>query len=160
NRRSTSWLLGFAGSAVGHVCVLAALFAFGRGQLRGLERAADPAAADTIALTSVDPAFAVPDPLAAAIPVDVQPPARARDAREGANDNLVPFTAAPSDSDGHRPLAPAPDRGDSGGRPPDHAFRRDDSTLRSHLTDGSAESQPARTRTAVRPASPQALRRE
>ena len=76
NRRPTSWLLGFAGSAVVHVCVLAALFAFGR----PVDRGAGPGAAahsDVIALTAVDPAYASPDPLAAAIPVDVVPPARA-----------------------------------------------------------------------------------
>ena len=32
NRRPTSWLLGFAGSAVVHVCAVAALFLFGRAQ--------------------------------------------------------------------------------------------------------------------------------
>jgi protein TonB len=151
-------LLGFAGSAAVHLCVLAALFTFGRADLAAQEAPWLPA--DTISLTSVDPAFAGPDPAADAIPVDVEAPARAWDAREGDRDNLAPLTTAPSDSDGRRRLAPAPDRGEAGGHPPDHAFRRDSSTLRSRLTDGAAEAQPARTHTAGRPASPQALRRE
>jgi TonB family protein len=158
-RRSTSWLLGFAGSALVHVCAVAALFAFGRGGPRRGMAALDPPSDATIALTAVDPAFAVADPLAAAIPIDIEPPGPVWDAREGDRDNLVPLTVAPSDSDGRRPLAPAPDRGEAGGHPPAHAYRRDDSTLRSRLTDGSAESQPARTRTG-RPSSPQAIRRE
>jgi protein TonB len=159
NRRGTSWLLGFAGSAIAHVCALAALFAFGRGAPLDAGPASDRAP-DTIALTTIDPAFAASDPLAAAISVDVEPPAPAWEARQGDRDNLVPQTVAPSDSDGRRAVAPAPDRGESGGRPPDHAFRRDDSTLRSRLTDGSAEAQPGRTRISGRSASPQAIRRE
>jgi protein TonB len=158
-RRPTSWLLGFAGSAGLHVCLLAALFAFGRVGPLGARTDADPPG-DAIALTAVDPAVAVADPLAAAIPVDVAPPVRAWDAPEGDRDNLAPLTTAPSDSDGRRRQAPAPDMGDDGGHAPDHAFRRDNSTLRSRLTDGAAEAQLARTRTAGRPASPQAIRRE
>src|SRR5262245_24594826 len=132
-RRPTGWLLGFAGSAVVHVCALAVLFAVGRVE-RGGDRAGGAAHWDALALT-VDPAYAAPDPLANAIPVDVAPPARAWDAREGDRDNLVPLTTGPSDSDGRRRVAPAPDQGEGGGRPPDHAFRRDNSTLRSRLTD-------------------------
>jgi protein TonB len=158
-RRPTSWLLGFAGSAGLHVCLLAGLFAFGRVAPVGARSATEPST-DVIALTSVDPAVAGDDPLAAAIPVDVEPPAPAWDARQGDSDNLAARTTAPSDSDGRRRLAPAPDRGEDGGHPADHAFRRDNSTLRSRLTDGATESQPARTRTAGRPASPQAIRRE
>jgi len=158
NRRPTSWLLGFAGSAVVHVCVLGGLFAMGpASHLTG--RAVAEAASEAIALTAVDPALAL-DPLAAAIPVDIAAPARAWDAREGDRDNLVPLTTAPSNSDGRRRLAPAPDQGENGGHPPDHAYRLDNSTLRSRLTDGAAEAQAARTRTAGRPASPQAIRRE
>jgi periplasmic protein TonB len=159
NRRPTSWLLGFAGSAVVHVCALAALFAFGRADRRD-GRAPPEASPDTIAMVPVDPAFASADLLATAIPVDVTAPAPAWDADEGDRDSLVPLTAAPSDSDGRHRVAPAPDHGAGGGRPPDHAYRRDDSTLRSRLTDGAAEAQPARLRTSGRPASPQAIRRE
>jgi TonB family protein len=157
-RRPTGWLLGFAGSAVVHVCVLAALFAFGRPDRRA--DAASQLAPEAITLATVDATLASADPLAAAIPVDIEPPARAWDAHESDRDSLAPLTAAPSDSDGRQRLAPAPDRGDNGGHPPDHAFRRDDSTLRSRLTDGAAEFQPARTRTSGRSASPQAIRRE
>src|SRR5690349_12525419 len=138
-RRRASWLLGFAGSAVLHVCVLGALFTFGRADRRAAAAASDPSAvADAIALSTVD-AFANPDPLAAAIPVDVEPPARAWDAHEGDRDSLVPISVGPSDSDGRQRVAPAPDRGEAGGRPADHAFRRDESTLRYRLTDGAAE---------------------
>ena len=94
--RPTSWLLGFAGSALVHVCVLAALFAFGRG-VRDRAGGGD-AARDTIALDPTAPAFAVPDPLATAIPIDVEPPARAWDAHESDRDSLVPSTTAPSAS--------------------------------------------------------------
>src|SRR5262245_11635072 len=160
NRRRTGWLLGFAGSALVHVVALAALFAFGHGGWRGGEPGGDPARDTIIALGPVEPAFAGPDPLAAAIPVDVAPPARPSDAPEGDRDNVVPLSAAPSDSDGRRRQAPAPDRGDAGGRPPEHAFRLDGSTLRSRLTDHAATAQPPDTRTAGRLASPQAIRRE
>ncbi|HMF44536.1 MAG TPA: TonB family protein [Polyangia bacterium] len=156
--RPTSWLLGFAGSALAHVCVLAALFAFGRDE-RGRLAAADPVP-ESITLGPAEAVSAVPDPLAAAIPIDVAPPAPATDAPQADRDSLVPSTMAPSDSDGRHLLAPAPDHGAAGGHPPDHSFRRDESTLRSRLTDGAAESQPARTRTSGRPASPQAIRRE
>src|SRR6478609_4952309 len=143
-RRPTGWLFGFAGSAALHVCAVAVLFAFGRPDRR--------AAADAITLAAVDATFANPDPLAAAIPVDVEPPAPAWDAHQGDRDSLVPASAAPSDSDGRRRTAPAPDHGDAGGHPPEHAYRRDESTLRYRLTDGSDEWQQARTRTSGRSA--------
>ena len=151
--------MGFAGSAMVHVCLLAALFAFRRVAPLGGPRSAE-ASSDAIALTAVDPSVVGVDPLAAAIPVDIAPPARAWDADEADRDNLVPKTAAPSDSDGRRRQQPAPDQGANGGRPPEHAFRLDKSMLRSRLTDGAADAQPARTRTSRRPASPQAIRRE
>ena len=159
-RRSTSWLLGFAGSAVVHVCALGALFAFGRAAGFAPTNAAAEAPPEPLAITPIEAALVDPDPMAAAIPVDVTPPDPALDAHQGDRDSLAPLTAAPSDSDGRRHQAPAPDHGENGGHPPDHAFRRDDSTLRSRLTDGATESQTSRTRTAGRPASPQAIRRE
>src|SRR6185436_10231574 len=158
-RRPTNWLLGFAGSADVHGCLLAALFAAGR-MVPVAAALAPESGGGVIALTTVDPTYAGPDPLAAAIPVEVAPPDRAWDARESDRDSLVTLSAAPSTSDGRRRVAPAPDHGEAGGHPPDHAYRRDDSTLRSRLTDGAAESQPARTRTSGRSASPQAIRRE
>lgn len=158
-RRPTNWLLGFAGSAVVHGCLLAALFAAGR-MVPVAAALAPESGGGVIALTTVDPTYAGPDPLAAAIPVEVAPPDRAWDAHESDRDSLVALSAAPSTSDGRRRVAPAPDHGEAGGHPPDHAYRRDDSTLRSRLTDGAAESQPARTRTSGRSASPQAIRRE
>jgi TonB family protein len=158
-RRPTSWLLGVAGSAVLHASALIALFAFDRPDRRALAADGDPVS-DAIALTTVEAVFASPDLLAAAIPVDVAPPTRAWDAPESDRDNLVTLSTGPSDSDGRRRAVPAPDRGEAGGHPPDHAYRLDESTLRSRLTDGATESQPARTRTAGRAASPQAIRRE
>ena len=158
-RRPTSWLVGFAGSAVVHTCLLAALSAVGRFAPLGTGSSTE-GGSDAIALTAIDPAFASADSLAAAIPVDVEPSARAWDAQQADRDSLVALSAAPSDSDGRRRQAPAPDRGAAGGHPPDHAYRRDESTLRSRLTDGATESQPAHTRTAGRLASPQAIRRE
>jgi protein TonB len=157
-RRPTSWLLGFAGSAVVHACVLGALFTFGRPDRRA--DAANQPFSEAIALATVDATMASGDPFAAAIPVDIEPPAPASDARESDRDSLASLTAAPSDSDGRQRLAPAPDRGEAGGHRPDHAYRRDDSTLRSRLTDGATEFQPARTRTSGRTSSPQAIRRE
>lgn len=159
-RRPTNWLFGFAGSAVLHVCAVATLFVFGRPDRRADAANRQAAAADSIALSTVEATFANADPLAAAIPVDVEPPARAWDAHEGDQDSLKPLSVAPSDSDGRQRLAPAPDHGEAGGHPPDHAYRRDESTLRSRLTDGSAEWQQARTRTSGRTSSPQAIRRE
>jgi hypothetical protein len=79
NRRPTSWLLGFAGSAVVHVCAVAALFLFGRADL-GVGQPAAAASADAITIATVDPAFASSDPLAGAIAVDITPP-RARGTR-------------------------------------------------------------------------------
>ena len=158
NRRGTSWLLGFAGSAVAHVCLLGALFVFGSARRNAVAPVA-PASGPS-ALVDVAPAVAGADPLAAAISVEIESPARAWDAHEGDRDSLVPRPAAPSDSDGRRRIAPAPDRGDAGGHAPDHAFRRDTSTLRSRVSDGAVDSQPARTRTGDRSASPQATRRE
>src|SRR4051812_43919410 len=109
NRRPTSWLLGFAGSAMAHLCVLAALFTLGSRDRRD-GRAAGETTSEAIALTTLDQAAAGADPLAAAIPVDIAPPARAWDAPQGDRDNLAALTTAPSDSDGRRRLAPAPDQ--------------------------------------------------
>jgi TonB family protein len=160
-RRPTGWLFGFAGSAALHVCVVGVLFVFGRSDRRAAAASSEAAASsDAIALATVEATFANPDPLAAAIPVDVEPPSRVWDAREGDRDSLVPASVAPSDSDGRRRAAPAPDHGEAGGHPPDHAYRRDESTLRYRLTDGANEWQQARTRTSGRSASPQAIRRE
>jgi TonB family protein len=88
------------------------------------------------------------------------PPSRPWDAPAGENDNPVAITVAPRTGDAAIDLRPAPDGGDRGGRPPDHAYRRDRSVLHARLDDGAAENQAARTRTSRRPSSPQAIRRE
>ena len=100
------------------------------------------------------------NPLAAAIPVDVEPPTRAWDAHEGDRDSLVPASVAPSDSDGRAAGRARARPRRRGGHPPDHAYRRDESTLRYRLTDGANEWQQARTHTSGRSSSPQAIRRE
>jgi TonB family protein len=56
--------------------------------------------------------------------------------------------------------APAPDTGDGAGRRLPPSWRRDSSTLRSHLTDGSELNQPERQRIARASSSPQAVRLE
>jgi protein TonB len=150
-------------SALVHAGLLIALAAYGR--------AGDPDASDE---PSVDVGAAALELLPAALPVEVtsvevsalpatdQPPpiVRPLDAPPGERDNPVARTRAPADADGRDRLAPAPDRGDEGGAPPEHAFRLDRSTLRARLTDGAAEAQPARLRISRRRASPQAIRRE
>ena len=94
-------------------------------------------------------------------PTDAPPPlVRPWDAPPGERDNPIARTRAPADSDSRDRQAPAPDSGLAGGAPLDHAFRLDRSTLRSRLTDGAAEAQPARLRISRRHASPQAIRRE
>ena len=161
NRRAASFGIGLAGSFVAHVCLLAGLFSAGRRELGRRPSAPEPGEL-TIAVTAiespVDPeAVALGDPPLAHA---VLPVARPWDAREGDRDNPIAVTVAPSEADGRVRRAPAPDEGARGGQPPDHAYRRDRSTLRARLTDGAAEAQPARLRTSRRPASPQAIRRE
>ena len=57
-------------------------------------------------------------------------------------------------------LAPAPDTGEGAGQKLQPAWRRDASTLRARLTDGSDFYQPSREDAASASSSPQALRRE
>jgi TonB family protein len=164
NRRfavALGWRIGLAGSVAAHALLLAGLFALGRRTERfGL--AAD-APAVTMAITPIEmvsPAdrAEIGDP---PLPADADPPAaRPWDAREGDRENPIAVTLAPNDGDGLDRRAPAPDEGAAGGAPPDHAYRRDRTTLRARLTDGAAEAQPARLRTSRRPASMQAIRRE
>jgi protein TonB len=110
------------------------------------------------------PDVGIPDhaplPAASEPGVDPLPLPRPWDAPPGDRDNDVPVTMAPANADGRVRAAPAPDQGRSGGAPPDHAFRRDRTMLRSRLSDGADQAQPARTRTSARQASPQAIRRE
>jgi protein TonB len=160
NRRALGWRIGLGGSVVAHALVLAGLFALGRRDARfdaGAADAAATAAVTPIEMTALARAELGDPPL----PDEAIPPAlRPWDAREGDRDNPIAVTIAPSDGDGLVPAAPAPDQGAGAGAPPDHAYRRDRTTLRARLTDGAAESQPARLRTSRRPASPQAIRRE
>ena len=151
-----------ASSAV-HLGILVAFVAYGRSSepvetatgpldarwtVLGLAPIATPVEVTAIEVTELAPADAPP------------PLARPWDAPAGERDNPIAQTRAPSDGDGRDRRAPAPDSGLVGGAPPDHAFRLDRSTLRSRLTDGAAEAQPARLRISRRRASPQAIRRE
>lgn len=152
-------MFGLAGSALAHVALLLGLFVLGR------DASADTAAASELAAMTATPIDLVADLGTAdqpSPPVVTEPAVAERpwDAPPGDKDNLVAVTVAPAAADGRARLAPAPDQGLSGGAPPDHAFRRDRTVLRSRLSDGASEVQPARTRTAGRQTSPQAQRRE
>jgi TonB family protein len=163
-RRPVGWLIALGGSAVAHVCILSALFLFGR--LRNDPPVEPPA--------PLDPSWSVLELAPTVLPVEIAnaevsdpplpdesaPPVRPWDAREGERDNPVARTVAPADADGRDRLAPAPDRGMEGGAPLAAAFRLDRSTLRARLTDGAALTQPSRLQTSRRRASPQANRQE
>jgi TonB family protein len=163
-RRPRGWWLALAGSIVAHVCILSALFWFGRLREGAL---AEPAAAleaswSTLELTSSALSVEIANAEIAGPPLADDPTPRVRpwDAHQGERDNPVPRTTAPADADGRDRRAPAPDRGLTGGARPSPAFRLDRSTLRARLTDGASESQPSRLRNSTRRASPQAIRQE
>jgi len=152
-------MFGLAGSVLAHVGLVLGLFALGRDPSPDADAAAELAAMTAtpidlvadLALTDQASPTTVLEPALAERPLDAPP---------GDKDNPVAVTVAPVDADGRSRLAPAPDQGRSGGAPADHAYRRDRTVLRSRLSDGAAEAQPARTRTSGRQASPQAQRRE
>ncbi len=152
---------GFLASAVGHVCVLLGLFAFGRRPPETAEEAVEPGP-EMIAVTPIEmPPDLEGPPLADPPRADdpVLPYERPWDAPAGERDNPVAVTVAPAVADGQLPLVPAPDQGEVGGRTI-QAFRRDRSELHARLSDGADEPQPARMRTSRRAASLQAIRRE
>jgi TonB family protein len=163
-RRPRGWRLAVGGSVGVHACLLAALFCVGRWRSGALEETAD----------ATDPSWSVVDlvPSLPAVeslgpelsdpPLTIDEAARNRpwDAPEGERDNPIARTIAPAQADGRDRRAPAPDHGLAGGAPLAAAYRLDRSTLRSRLTDGAAEAQPARLRTAGHRASPQAIRQE
>jgi len=138
-----------------------ALFSFG-----GVRRAPGPPAVEpspvaitvtTLESSTLSDSAELGDP---PLEADDPPIARPWDAREGDRDDAVTVTVAPSADDGRLTQPPAPDQGAAGGEPPEHAYRRDTTILHARLTDGAAEAQAARQRTARRPASFQAIRRE
>lgn len=163
-RRPVGWLIALGGSAVAHVCILSALFLFGR--LQNDPPVEPPAPLDpswsvlelapTVLAVEIANAEASDPPL----PDDIAQPVRPWDARQGERDNPAARTVAPADADGRDRLAPAPDRGIEGGAPLAAAFRLDRSTLRARLSDGAAETLPSRLQTSRRRASPQANRQE
>jgi TonB family protein len=162
-RQSAGLTIALGVSTLVHLGILVAFVVYGRSG-DPVETAEGPQGAERSAL--------FPAPVAVPVevtdievtelpPADAPPPlARPWDARPGERDNPVALTRAPADSDSRDRQPPAPDDGLAGGAPPDHAFRLDRSTLRSRLTDGAAEAQPARLRISRRRASPQAIRRE
>ena len=160
-RKSAGWLLALGASALVHLGILVAFVAYGR-STEPVERAATPLDAPWTALAPVATPVEVTDIEVTELPpADLPPPlVRPWDAAAGERDNPIARTRAPADSDGRDRQAPAPDSGLAGGAPLDRAFRLDRSTLRSRLTDGAAEAQPARLRVSRRRASPQAIRRE
>ena len=149
-----------AGSVGGRApCVPSALLALGSGEHAGARaslgapvdrRRRSPSTAVGPALAGADRAARRRSPLP---DVDVAPRARPWDAPEGDRDNLAALTTAPSDSDGRRRPAPAPDQGENGGHPPDHAYRRDkfDAYDRVSPTVPRRRSRRAREPRAVRP---------
>ena len=146
-----------------HVGILVAFVAYGRSG-EPVATATDPLYPQSAALTLAP--IAVPVEVTEIEvtdlpPTDAPPPlTRPWEAPAGERDNPVARTRAPSAGDSRDRDAPAPDSGLAGGAPLDHAFRLDRSALRSRLTDGAAEAQPARLRVSRRRASPQAIRRE
>jgi TonB family protein len=156
-------MVALGASAVVHLGILGAFVAYGRSSEPG-ETATGPLEAHwtELALAPVATSVEVTDIEVTELPpADAPPPlVRPWDAPAGERDNPVARTRAPADGDSRDREAPAPDNGLGGGAPPDHAFRLDRSTLRSRLTDGAAEAQPARLRISRRRASPQAIRRE
>ena len=162
-RQSVGWLLALGASALVHLGILVAFVAYGR-STEPAETAAGPLDAPwtALALAPIALPVEVTDIEVTELPpADAPPPlVRPWDAPAGERDNPIARTRAPAVGDGRDREAPAPDSGLAGGAPPDHAFRLDRSTLRSRLTDGAAEAQPARLRVSRRRASPQAIRRE
>jgi TonB family protein len=155
------WTKAAAGSCAVHALVLLGLW-------RGAGRAPEaPEASQVVVELKADPtASDKVAPLAGALP-ELPPPAideavvpRLSDAAEGDRDNAVAKTVAPREGEARERAAPAPDRGDAGGRLPGLATRRDRSTLQSRVADADTDAQTSRLRTASRSSSPQAVRRE
>ena len=162
-RQSVGWMLALGASGVVHLGILIAFVAYGRSS-DPVETARDPLGGPWTALALAPVAVPVEVTgieVTELPPADAPPPlARPWDAPAGERDNPIARTRAPAVGDSRDREAPAPDSGLAGGAPLDHAFRLDRSTLRSRLTDGAAEAQPARLRISRRRASPQAIRRE
>jgi|GEM_PF-2067182 len=156
-------MLALGGSALIHAGILVAFGVYGRsGRAEAAAEAAlDPQWAALALATIALPVEVTAIEVTEQPPVDAPPPlARPWDAPPGERDNPVARTRAPAAGDSRDREAPGSDSGLAGGAPLDHAFRLDRSTLRSRLTDGAAEAQPARLRISRRRASPQAIRRE
>ena len=163
-RKSAGWLLALGASALVHLGILVAFVAYGR-STEPVERAATPLDAPWIGAGAGARRDAGRGHRHRGDGAARQRTCRRRSRapgmpRAGERDNPIARTRAPADGDGRDRQAPAPDSGLAGGAPLDRAFRLDRSTLRSRLTDGAAEAQPARLRISRRRASPQAIRRE
>jgi TonB family protein len=162
--RLSGWTWAAAGSFVLHAVGLGALLLAGpRGapvaeaESVVVELKADRSAWDNLAPS----AEALGDPpLSPLATKDKAVVARPLDAPEGERDNAVAKTVAPREGEGRDRATPAADQGESGGRLPGLAMRRDRSTLQSHVADADTAAQSSRLRTSARSASPQAVRRE
>ncbi|HVU51154.1 MAG TPA: hypothetical protein VHL80_10735, partial [Polyangia bacterium] len=154
------WTRAAAGSCAVHAALLLGLWRGGRPPAAAesapvvVELKADPTALDRLASPEGTP----PAPPLPAIDEAVMP--RLADATEGERDNAVAKTVAPRQAEARERAAPAPDRGDDGGRLPGLATRGDRSTLQSRVADAETDAQAARLRTSTRSSSPQAERRE
>jgi TonB family protein len=156
-------MLALGASALVHLAILVAFGLYGRSSERAETTAGSlDAPRTTLPLAPIALPVEVTDVEVAELPPTDTPPPLVRpwEALPGERDNPIARTRAPADGDGRDRQTPAPDSGLRGGAPLDHAFRLDRSTLRSRLTDGAAEAQPARLRISRRRASPQAIRRE
>jgi len=163
-RGPRGWRLAVGGSLAAHACLLAALFCVGRWRGGALDEPADATdpSWSIVDLVPSPPSVESADPELSDPPLASDDAVRDRpwDAPEGERDNPVARTIAPAHADGRDRRAPAPDQGLAGGAPLAAAYRLDRSTLRSRLTDGATEAQPARLRTSGHRASPQAIRQE
>ena len=162
-RQLRPWLGAVAGSASIHLLALVLLI---RGEspasARGpWEMASPPPQPEWIDVVSLDDPAVRPPP-AGPVPLAPQPPAASRVLPETVADQarLPALALAPRIAEGRWREAAAPDAGERAGRTGDAAWRRDRSTLQASLTDGASRSQPARTDTGARTASPQATRSE
>jgi TonB family protein len=101
---------------------------------------------------------AVPDDLLASEPLPPVPFGPVLPPTDQANYDLRPVALRPGLPGEQR--APAPDMGSETGRPLPAAWRRDSSTLRARLSDGSEQYQPDRQETSTRASTQQAIRQE
>lgn len=159
---ATGWVWAVTGSFVVHAALLLLVAQRSRDRFLPVPGAAvslaDSAPPDEPTWIDV---VAAEDRAAATVPAVLpDPPVDLRSAPEGDRDRVAPLAIGPRVAAGRDSATPATDRGVEGGRLPERAWRRDQSTLHERVTDGSAVTQPSRQRMAARASSPEAVRRE